>query len=220
MPWGVGGGISSDHPYTNTHKENNSLSFNVNFTWYDSPYVPISLEITRGKLSGGDITSITDHSREYVNKYTAIMLRADLQAGEIIDYYGGELSNVLKNFYVGTGIGVVKNDVDNNHFDLFSEGHPAGEYKFYFNNSLTNIAIPVRVGYEFKFYNEYNEPYIRLDIEYQHSVVFGEGLDGYNDPPSKFRNDYPDQFRQITVGLKYNFGLIRAYTKRIRGVYY
>ena len=80
-----------------------------------------------------------------------------------------------------------------------------------------DFSIPLRAGYEFKFYNEYDEPYLRLDIDYTHTFVFGEGLDGYDDPSNKFKNQNPDQYRMIAVTVKYDFGLIRAFTKRIRG---
>ena len=44
-----------------------------------------------------------------------------------------------------------------------------------------------------------------------------KGLDGYDDPPNHFKNQYPDQYRQIAITVKYDFGRIRAFTKRIRG---
>jgi hypothetical protein len=43
-------------------------------------------------------------------------------------------------------------------------------------NSGVNFMVPLRFGYEFKFYNAYDQPNIRLDIGYQHNLTFGEGL--------------------------------------------
>jgi hypothetical protein len=55
-----------------------------------------------------------------------------------------------------------------------------------------------------------------IDIAYIHSLVFGEGLDGYNDPPSTFKNNATNQYRQILIGIKFHFGNITAYNKLIR----
>jgi hypothetical protein len=58
-------------------------------------------------------------------------------------------------------------------------------------------------------------PKFGIDIGYQHYVTFGEGLDGYEDPTSKFKNNAPDQYRQFSIGLKYNFGTEHSYEKAI-----
>jgi hypothetical protein len=76
--------------------------------------------------------------------------------------------------------------------------------------------IPLRVGYEFKVFDDYNEPSWAIDVTYIHSLAFGEGLDGYNDPPSKFKNNAIDQYRQISIGFTYYFGTVVSYNKLIR----
>jgi len=218
MPSGVGFDISTIRGFTNVAKQNNTLAVGVYYTYYPSPYFPVTFEIQRGRLWGG--SRVTDpYSREYVNNYTAVLIHADLQLGQVVDYEDNDFMNVLKNAYLGIGGGMVKDNVQNQRYDLFSQGYPAGTYKFPGTDSSTDPDVNFRVGYEFKFYNEYDEPYLRLHIEYVHHVVFGEGLDGYNDPIQKFKNNFPDQYRQISIGLVYNFGLIRAFTKRIRNEY-
>jgi hypothetical protein len=46
-------------------------------------------------------------------------------------------------------------------------------------------------------------------------MTWGEGLDGYTDPGSGFKNNSQDQYRQIVVGIKINFGSVVPYTKQI-----
>jgi hypothetical protein len=74
----------------------------------------------------------------------------------------------------------------------------------------------LRFGYEFKIYDSYNEPSMAIDLGYIHTVAFGEGLDGYDDPSSKFKNDALDQYRQISISFKYYFGKVTSYNKLIR----
>jgi len=218
MPSGVGFDVSTVRAFTNVAKENNTLAFSGYYSYYPSPYFPVTFELQRGRFWGG--SRVTDEfSREYVNNYTAVLVHADLQFGQVIDYEDNDFMNDIKNFYLGIGGGFVMNNVQNQRYDLFSQGYPAGTYKFPGSDNETNPDINFRMGYEFKFFNEYDEPYLRLHIEYTHHVVFGEGIDGYDDPPSKFKNNFADQYREITIGLVYNFGLIRAFTKRIRDEY-
>lgn len=215
MPWGVGGDVSLIRGYTNVAKQNNTLSVSAFFTYYPSPYAPVTFEIQRGRLWGG--SRVTDrYKREYENNYTAILVHADLQLGQVVDYDGNDFMNVLKNAYLGLGGGFVKDNVQTQRYNLVQDGYPIGTYRFPGSDNSTNPDVNFRIGYEFKFYNEYDEPCLRVHIEYAHHVVFGEGLDGYNDPIQHFHNNYPDQYRQITIGIVHNFGLIRAFTKRIR----
>jgi len=220
MPSGVGFDVSTIRGYTNVAKQNNTLAASVFYSYYPSPYTPITFELQKGRLWGG--SRVTDeYGREYENNYYNFGVHADLQMGQVIDYSQNNFMNVLKNIYFGIGAGFVDDDIQNQRTNLIASGQYAvGTYTFPGKDKSINPDVNFRVGYEFKFYNEYDEPYLRLHVEYTHHVVFGEGLDGYNDPPSVFRNDVSDQYRQITIGMIYNFGLIRAYTKRIRNLWY
>lgn len=211
-PLGVGFGVSTIRGYTNLAKQNNTLAGNINFTYNYSPYLPITLLVEDGRLIGG--SAITDPSgRAYTNNYLAIYLHADLQLGEIIDYDYNTFNEAIKNIYIGGGFGFVSDNVQNVRFDVRNPSYG----NFPGTDKSINLAIPLRLGYEVKLYNEYDEPFMRVDFEYEHNIVFGEGLDGYDDPPNQFKNQHPDQYREISVVIKYNFGTIRAYTKRIRG---
>ena len=141
-----------------------------------------------------------------------VVLYFDIQAGEVMDYQGSTVLNVLKNFYVGSGIGGIINSVKTQRVSVINP-----PYMFPGKDSGVNLIVPLRFGYEFKFYNEYDQPNIRLDIGYEHNITFGEGIDGYADPTTKFKNNALDQYRQITVGIKVNFGGQNSYDKEIRG---
>ena len=52
-----------------------------------------------------------------------------------------------------------------------------------------------------------------INFNAQSNFTFGEGLDGYNDPSTKFKNYDPDTFNVYSLGVKYFFGSIKAYRK-------
>lgn len=212
----IGLDISYERGYTNINRQDNNIAENLNFIYNYSPYIPITAELQFGKLSGGGTTVALDpYGRQYTNQYEAFTLHGDFQMGEIIDYSESDVLNALKNFYVGSGAGIVFNNNTVQRFNVIAKNGPL-DYKFPGSDRSINIIIPLRVGYEFKIYNDYEEPYMAIDIGYVHNLVFGEGLDGYDDPSSKFKNNATNQYRQIVVGVKFSFGNVTSYNKLIR----
>lgn len=88
-----------------------------------------------------------------------------------------------------------------------------GTYIYGGKDHSNNILIPARVGYQYKFYNAYDEPYITVEAGYQKNFVFGYGLDGYSDPTFTFRNY--ETFGGFNIGIKFNFGDVNSYRKAI-----
>lgn len=210
--WGVGVEAGGTKSFVDLAKTDISYSASASLIYNYSPYVPIALEFQVGRLSGGGTSVQEDeHTRSFVNNYKAIFIHADVQLGELLDYSDNTFNNLVKGFYLGSGGGLVFNNNKTNRYSLNNIG-----YRFPGEDKTINGAIPLRIGYEFKIYDYYGEPTLRLDIGYRHYLVFGEGLDGYADPQEKFKNNAVDQYAQFTLGLKYNFGRTVYYSKSIR----
>jgi hypothetical protein len=214
--FGIGGGASYERGYTNVPRQDNSIGFNANLTYNYNPYLPIELEIQKGKLSGGGLTVDKDrYGRKFTNNFIALYLHADVQLGSFIDYGNGWFLNVVKNFYVGSGIGLVRNNNTVQRTNVILAYGPL-TYVFPGSDQSTNYAVPLRFGYEFKIFDSYDQPGWAIDIGYVHNLVFGEGLDGYDDPTSKFKNNATNQYRQFTIGFKYFFGTTVSYNKLVK----
>jgi len=217
--FGIGLDVSYERGYTNVQRQDNHIGANINFIYNYSPYIPITAELQFGNLSGGGITRDLDkYGRQYDNHYEAFVLHGDFQLGEVIDYSESNVLNILKNVYFGSGVGVVFNSNTVQRTNLYPENGRL-DYVFPGKDASINLTVPLRFGYEFKLYNEYEEPYMAIDIGYVHNMVFGEGLDGYDDPESKFKNNATNQYRQIVIGVKFNFGNVTSFNKLIRRFY-
>lgn len=213
-PYGFQAEASSVHAFDDFKKNFNNKAFSILGVYNYSPYLPIAAELQFGQLSGGSNSNkaIDPYGRQSTNSYKAFLLHADIEAGELIDYGDNFILNILKNFYIGTGIGLISN-----HMDFVQRADPYNPgYTFPGQNSSIEFILPLRFGYEIKFYNAYDEPAFAINLGYRHNITFAEGLDGYNDPTLKFKNNAPDQYRQITFGVKINFGYVQAYNKNIR----
>lgn len=216
--WGWGLGTGYERGYTNITKQYPHISFNANLVYNYNPYLPIEAEIQIGNLSGGGRSPSQDpYGRQYTNSYKAFILHADFQLGAGIDYEGSWFLRIVKDFYLGAGLGLISNSNKVQRYSIYTPPYPQpGYYKFPGKDNSIDPMVPLRVGYEFKFYDRYDEPSIAIDLGYIHNFAFGEGLDGYNDPSSKFKNNSIDQYRQFTIMFKYYFGNVVSYNKLIR----
>ncbi|TWR27545.1 hypothetical protein FPZ43_13815 [Mucilaginibacter pallidiroseus] len=179
----------------------------VNFTYNHSPFVNYVVEIQAGSMEGGKPES--ESGRYFKNIYKTIVFRGQLQAGELIDYSGSQLMNFAKNIYLSSGFGYIVNDIrdvnrtstDPNHYGYYTGGE----------DKSSELYIPVRLGYEIKIFNQYNEPSTKIDLGAQYNYVFGDNVDGFNAGRSK------DKFIQYSIGVKFALG---GYTSAGKQIHY
>src|ERR1700761_4934709 len=151
---GVAAGINTVYGDAETFTKTPSVHFNFNYNV--SPFVNYVFEIQAGQLKGGDSLK-TVSGRQFSNSFTSVMIRVQLQAGEIIDYSQSQMSNAFKNLYISTGIGFVVNHITNiNRYSILTPG-------FYTpgNNNSDELLIPARIGYEFKMFNKFDQPSVK-----------------------------------------------------------
>lgn len=209
-------GASYERSYTNIPKQNDNIGFQGSLIYNYNPYLPVELELQKGHFSGGGLTVDKDrYGRQFSNNFLALYLHADVQMGTFIDYGNDWFLNIVKNFYMGSGIGLVKNNNTVQRTNVIA-ANGSLDYVFPGKDKSINYAIPLRIGYEFKIFDNYNEPGYAIGIGYVHNLVFGEGLDGYDDPTSKFKNNATNQYRQFTITFKYFFGTTVSYNKLVK----
>ena len=200
---GVSAGFNQVFGDASTQTTTASAIFNI--TYNQSPYTNFVLDGQFGQLKGGNY--IKDRSkRQFANNFRAFDIRGQLQLGELIDYSRSPVANFLKNAYVSTGIGMISDQItfitrDNNYGSFTTPGQ----------NDSNEIYIPIRLGYEIKVFNQYNQPSFKIDLAYQYYMIFGDNLDGYTWGKSN------DILSQVTIGLKFAIGgAVTSYRKQIQ----
>jgi hypothetical protein len=180
-------------------------SIRLNFNYNQTPFVNYIFEAEFGRLKGGDSLRTTTQ-REFENHFNAFTFRVQVQAGEFIDYSKSQFANALKNLYISSGLGYISNNVvarSNDILLLANDQIIPGEKK------TNEIFIPLRLGYEFKIFNSYNQPAVKIDLGYQYNFVMGDELDGY------IAGKHNDAFSQVTLGFKFAIGGVTSYRKQI-----
>lgn len=206
---GVGGGVATAFADLAEHSSKSAYFANLNYNY--TPYTTFTIEYQTGELVGGNIISNKD-TRAFKNNFNAILIYADVQAGEFINYRNRTFLNIIKNFYLGAGLGFI----DNRMAFVQRNSLIDPSYTFPGKDASTEQMLSLRLGYEFKFFNAYQEPGIRMRIGAESNLAYGEGLDGYDDPESKFKNHKVDRYTIISLSVRYSFGHSVSYKKPIR----
>ncbi|MEZ2336307.1 hypothetical protein [Mucilaginibacter sp. RCC_168] len=200
----VGVGLGLNYPIstdvTKALKYTPSAQFNFNYN--HGPFVNYVFEGQFGSLKAGDVNQ--GYGRTFENHFWAFALRVQLQAGELMDYSKSPMANAFKGFYLSTGIGYLVNHVKRGG----ENGLPAGVQPAGDNNSQIPF-IPLRIGYEIKLFNQYNDPGIKIDLGYQYNRVMDDNLDGYK------AGRHNDIFTQFILGIKVGIGGVTSYRKQI-----
>ena len=178
-------------------------SAHVSFTYNATPYVNYIFEVQAGVLEGGSVTSTS--GRYFKNDFTALVFRGQLQAGELIDYSRSGLMNVIKNFYISAGFGYVINNIK----DINRTSAKIPDFYTGGLDKSNELYIPARIGYEIKFFNQYDQPSFKVDLGVQYNHDFGDNLDGFDAGKSK------DTFIQYSIGFKFALGGVTSYNKQI-----
>ncbi|GAA4330473.1 hypothetical protein GCM10023149_35680 [Mucilaginibacter gynuensis] len=200
----LGFAINANQVFSDAEKTTTTVSGTVNFTFNATPYTNFAFEFQAGKLKGGDSVKYAS-GRQFENNYKAVVFRGQLQAGEFIDYSQSQIANFLKNVYVSSGLGMTFNSISK-----ISRTSPQipGYYSPGENVSKV-LFIPLRVGYEFKVFNQYDIPTFKVDLAYQYNLMMGDNLDGYD---AGQRND---TMGQIVLGMKFSLGGTTSYRKKV-----
>jgi hypothetical protein len=198
---GFAGAINKVYGDAQTIKSTPSIHFNFNYN--QTPYLQYIIEVEAGKLEGGNAVKDTT-GRQFSNSFTTAAFRVQLQAGEIMNYDNSPFANAMKNLYLSSGIGMVVNSLTTNRYsykipDFYTPGEDHSQ----------EIYIPVRLGYEFKIYNKFNQPSVKIDLAYQENFIMGDELDGFKAGKAN------DTYTEIVLGVKFSLGGITSYRKQI-----
>jgi hypothetical protein len=200
----VGFSVGFNQFYGDVLTSKSTKGVNFNFNYNQTAYLNYIFEYQAGKLAGGD--AVNDPlGRQFSADYQYYAFRLQLQAGEIIDYSDSPLANAMKNLYVGTGIGIIFDNISS--INRYSTKFP-GYYTPGLNKSQETF-LPVRIGYEFKIFNQYKRPDVKIDLGYQYNFVFGDELDGFK------AGHLNDGYSQLTIGVKFSVGGVTSYRKQI-----
>lgn len=199
----LGIGLDINKAYTDAQTVVSTKSAHFNFNYNVGPYLNYLVEFQTGDLKGGDTSTIT--GRTFTNKFTSVIFRVQVQAGEIIDYSQSPVANAFKNLYVSSGVGFVVNHIT----DINRYSYKLPDYYTPGDDNSNQILIPARIGYEFKIFNKYNQPGFKIDLGYQYNFILGDGLDGFKTGSLK------DSYSQYSIGIKFAVGGVTSYRKQI-----
>ena len=151
-----------------------------------SPGLSIGMEYQNGNIKGIGLESTIDN-RVLTNSYAS---------GAIV----GKVY-LTEWFYLGAGVGIIHNTMVQIQRDGLSDS-----FSYRGNDVSNDLLIPLNTGFSYYFSDYAGMPKFGINLNLQYNVTLGEGLDGYDNSFTTFRNDRPDIYTYFSVGLSYKFG--------------
>lgn len=214
----TGDEAASDSDASKDLSINKSKVFGGSVDYYFTPFINAGIEYNMVQLKDGP----DQYKRQFVSDFSSIEVRTNISAGQFFDASYNPFLYALRTLNIGLGFGVVsgKNNVDDynpalngkildpingvNNQKPFSRQHGNDIGKKEFSNVFT---IPASIGYNFNFYNAYDEAFLQLGLNYKVVFTTSDDIDGYNDNPVIITgNKSKDVYTTLGVSLKYMFG--------------
>lgn len=202
---GAGGGVTIG--YGDLRSQSLSPAAYGTAEFYFTPYVSMGVEGQLGRIKGGDTTA---GFANYNNKYKAGSLYARLAAGAFMNhtYRHTTLKKLIRGVYVGTGIGLIRNDIVE-RYPTVNVNPRVDQGKRHSWDALVPLNVGLNYGISEK--NGY-ERYV-FNLNFQGNLTFGEGMDGFDRNPLFSSKTSNDIYTFTSIGIKYKFGPV-GYFKR------
>lgn len=170
------------------------VQYNVN------PFLFGNVEYSFGRLGREELDI---YGKSYENNFNRITATANVSLGQFLKPDDRIAHYMLYNIYAGTGVGAIMSNISEPNA-LTTDGFGGITYKG------TDFTVPVNLGFHFKISSYLNpDSPINLNVNLQHNFAFTEMLDGYD--PANADNKTKDAFTVLNVGIKYSFGIKRAF---------
>lgn len=163
-----------------------------------TPFISVGVRGEKGMLSAYGWNS------DFENRYYAINANAKVRLGQFLSlpanysYYSlgaSTFSKILANLYIGAGVGVLKNGIDNHIDPAYRESieNIGGEISD--NLDSHQLAIPLSIGLDIPIGRTLYGPRWAININYQQSLLPKDNVDGVI-------NSKIDQYSYLSLGVK------------------
>lgn len=175
------------------------FGYHIGVDYIAVPFLTVGLQGIMGKLTANDPTG-----RMAENNYLGANINAKARLGLLLgrDRENFELNyirehlfkSVIRNIYIGSGIGFLRNEVDANR-GTPNDMHLVGEDK------SSAAYVPLNVGVDIPFGSSISGPTWAVNANAQLGFYFGDEMDGYANAYSK----HDDRFFYFSLGIKKSF---------------
>lgn len=234
----LGGGYGMTQSFTEVKGHGTEFSGYITGDYYFTPFLSLGLEAQKGRIFGGNDKARPDN-REFLNTYKAVTINGKIAYGEIFDYGREGFARTIRGLYVGVGVGAIKNkmryvilqgpEIEPEKEETGTPPAPAAPVPpvdteepkkpervvYHTKKNSTNLLVPINLGINFYFTDHYEHVRYIINFNYQGNITFGEGLDGYDNASTTLKSKGPDIYTYVSVGVKYQFGPMGLFRKRI-----
>ncbi|MCL4641061.1 MULTISPECIES: hypothetical protein [Olivibacter] len=175
------------------------VGYHIGFDYMMSPYLSAGVQGMVGRLAANDRTG-RQSTNNYLGANFNVKARMGLLSAGSTDNF--ELNYIrehawraiLRNVYIGTGLGFIHNDVDANRGGESAETnlHLTGQ------DNSSGMFVPINVGVDVPFGYTLSGPIWSVNLNAQLGLYFGDEMDGYANAFSK----HNDRMFYFSIAVK------------------
>ncbi|HMI04543.1 MAG TPA: hypothetical protein VK541_18780 [Pedobacter sp.] len=198
----AGAGYGLTQSFTDVARNDFAPSAYGTLDYFLTPFLSFGGELQYGKIKARPAAD-DPTERQFVNAYKAASINGRLYLGALVDYDQSNFLNAIKWFYIGSGAGIVRNNITRvTRVNKFTGNDFPGR------DASFELMVPVNVGISYYFPNQSGNHKLALNLNLQSNLTMGEGLDGYDNSSETFKDGFPDIYNFYSIGIKYHFGVL------------
>jgi len=198
---GVGAGFTT--MYGDLQQSGHLPVYMINVSRPLIPIITLALEIQHGAFTSSTPANAWTSGLSETNHFTTVGLNGNLSLSSIIPYPQNAFTKALSSFYVGTGIGVI----DNNLTNITDKFRPTDPQTISFDiekSSITEV-VPFNLGFNINL-KKFLVEGTRLNVNYELAYAFNDYVDGYSFISNSPKKEYNDIYSILSVGLSFPLG--------------
>jgi hypothetical protein len=206
----IGIGMGSSAMYGDLAHSNAEPVYRVNVARNANEWVCLDFQLQHGALS--DYGDVTDHAApkgfshlSSYNQFTSFDVNGRLALGELFNWPSNFISKTIFGLYVGTGVGVMANNVSSINGKFFNtDKFQITDYDpLNIKKNRTNFYMPFNLGI-----NLHLTRIVMINVNYCLTYAFSDYVDGYSFQRPVATNNYNDMYSVLSFGLSFYVGRI------------
>jgi len=202
----LGAGIGFTTIYGDLEKSNHKPVVMVDLERHLTTDIIVGVELQHGSISSRTSANSWTTGLSETNQFTAININSRVCLSQFIYNPKNAVTRALSKFYIGTGLGVIDNDLTN-----ITRKFKDSDLKTIdpdIKTSSVALVLPVNMGINIDLKKILDFRGAQLNINYSLTYSFNDYVDGYSFSKSTTRNQYNDVYSMLSVGFSFYLGQI------------
>ena len=207
--YSVGVGVGYSTIYGDLKKSGHAPVILANISRHIGSMITIGLEVQKGEITSNTPANDYTTGLTETNQFTAVNLNGRLNLSKVIKNPQDIFTKLISNCYVGTGVGLIDNDLTN----ITDKFKPTDTKTLSLDIKKSSMpaVLPFNFGFNIYLKKALGFTGAQLNVNYHIAYSFNDYVDGYSFLTTTTKNQYNDVYSILSVGLSFYLGHLSEY---------